>query len=181
MKPKVTVYIATSLDGYIARKDGNLDWLDTATENAPESEDFGYKSLMQTVDTLVLGRMTYEKVLSFGEWPYGDLPVIVLSSKPIAFPDHFPKTIRHSSEHPRELCERLSQEGVQHIYIDGGKTIQHFLNAGLVDEITLSIMPVILGEGIPLFGPVESDIQLHCLEATTHECGVVQIRYSVSN
>jgi len=99
-----------------------------------------------------MGRKTYEKVLSFGEWPYGDTPVVVLSRNQISFPEHLPSAVSHSSEQPAELLNRLADEGVQHVYVDGGGTIQGFLSEGLVDKITVTVIPVILGEGIPLFG-----------------------------
>jgi len=179
MKPKVSVYIATSLDGYIARKNDDIEWLDEASAGVPEGEDCGYGELMKTVDLLVLGRRSYDKVLSFGKWPYVEQAVHVLSSKPIRFPDHIPDKVSCSSETPLELCERLSAEGVQHIYIDGGQTIQRFLAAGLVDEITITMIPVLLGDGIPLFGPLPSDINLSCLSATRFDFGFVQLKYGV--
>ncbi|MEM9449905.1 MAG: dihydrofolate reductase family protein [Cyanobacteria bacterium P01_E01_bin.6] len=179
MTPKVSVFIATSLDGYIARSNGDIDWLDTANATVPDGEDCGYGELMHSIDALIMGRNSYEKVLSFGSWPYGDTPVTVLSRNPIAFPDDLPKTIQHSSEKPRELCERLSGEGVGHIYIDGGNTIQRFLAAGLVDELTITVIPIILGDGIPLFGPTKSDLSLTCVGAKAYEFGFVQLKYTI--
>ncbi|MGK7910704.1 MAG: dihydrofolate reductase family protein [Synechococcus sp.] len=176
---KVSVFIATSLDGYIARTNGDLDWLDAANVTVPAGEDCGYRSLMQTVDTLILGRKTYEKVLSFGPWPYGETPTIVLSSNPITFPDGIPDTVTHSSEDPSTLCKRLSRNGINHIYIDGGNTIQRFLSAGLVDELTITIIPILLGEGISLFGSLKTDITLSCIDAKRYEFGFVQLKYCV--
>jgi dihydrofolate reductase len=168
------------LDGFIARKNGELDWLDAANATVPEGEDCGYGEFMATVDGLVMGRKTYEQVLTFGEWPYGETPVIVLSRNPIAFPADLPKTVSHSSAAPRELCDRLSHQGLNHIYVDGGNTIQRFLAAGLVDELTITQIPILLGEGIPLFGPLEKDIQLTCIGAKTFACGFVQVQYKVN-
>lgn len=179
MKPKVSVFIATSLDGYIARPNGDLDWLDTANATVPDGEDFGYGELMQTVDALVMGRKSYEKVLSFSVWPYGDTPVTVMSRNPISFPDNLPRTIQHSSEQPQELYSRLASEDVSHIYIDGGNTIQRFLATGLVAELTITIIPVILGDGISLFGPTASDLSLMCVGAKAYEFGFVQLKYTV--
>ncbi|MBO9998945.1 MAG: dihydrofolate reductase [Cyanobacteria bacterium SID2] len=179
MKPKVSVFIATSLDGYIARPNGDIDWLDAANATVPDGEDCGYDALIRTVDVLVMGRKSYEKVLSFGSWPYGGIPVTVMSRNPIAFPDSLPKTIQHSSEQPQKLYERLAREGVSHVYIDGGNTIQRFLAAGLVDELTITIIPVILGDGIPLFGPIASDLSLTCVGAKAYDFGFVQLRYTV--
>lgn len=98
MKPKTSVFIATSLDRYIARTDGNLDWLDAAQATVPAGEDCGYQSLIQPVDVLIMGRRTYEKVLSFGTWPYGQPAVIILSSTAISFSDSIPDTVTQSSE-----------------------------------------------------------------------------------
>ena len=179
MNPKVSVFIATSLDGYIARPNGDVDWLDTANAAVPKGEDCGYGTFIQSVDALVMGRNSYEKVLSFGVWPYGDTPVTVLSRNPIVFPDSVPKTIQHSSETPRELCERLSDLGVGHIYVDGGNTIQRFLTAELIDELTITVIPVLLGDGIPLFGPTTSDVPLTCVAAKAFEFGFVQLTYTV--
>ena len=149
---KVSAYIATSLDGFIARKDGGLDWLDEANATVPEGEDCGFHAFMGSVDTLVMGRKTYEKVLSFGQWPYGEIPVVVLSRNSISFPSHLPDSLAHSSLSPRALIEQLSGQGSRHVYVDGGATIQGFLSQGLLDEITVTVIPVVLGEGIPLFG-----------------------------
>ncbi|MBE9193851.1 MULTISPECIES: dihydrofolate reductase family protein [Synechocystis] len=181
MIPKVSVFIATSLDGYIARSNGDIDWLDAANAKVPKGEDCGYGALMRSVDVLVMGRNSYEKVRSFSFWPYGDVPVVVMSSKPITFSDELPKTLQQSSESPRELCERLSGEGVAHIYVDGGNTIQRFLAARLVHELTITVIPVILGEGIPLFGPTGSDVLLTFVGAKAYEFGFVQLKYTVQN
>jgi dihydrofolate reductase len=115
MKPKGSVFIATSLDGHIARKDGDIEWLNEANARVPKGKGCGYGALIRAVDALVMGRNSYGKMLSFDSWSYGDTPVIVLSRKPIEFSDGSPETIQHSSEHPRELCERLSRDGVKHI------------------------------------------------------------------
>jgi dihydrofolate reductase len=179
MSAKASVYIATSLDGYIARKDGDLDWLNAANAIIPEGEDCGYRAFMDTVDVLIMGRKTYEQVLSFGEWPYGKTPVVVLSRNPINFPDQLPNTISHSSETPMALRDRLTAEGAKHLYVDGGVTIQRFLAEGLIDEITITIVPVILGDGIPLFGPLAADVPLKCIATRSFEFGFVQVQYAV--
>ena len=179
MRPKVSVFIATSLDGFIARKDGNLDWLDEANKAAPSGEDCGYHAFMASVDILVMGRHSFEKVLSFGQWPYEAKPVLVLSSKKIEMPERLPATVSSSSETPEALVQRLSTLGVKHIYIDGGVTIQRFLEAKLVDELTLTLVPVLLGEGKPLFGGNREDLVLKHLETKTFEFGYVQLKYRV--
>ncbi len=180
MNPKISVYIATSLDGFIARKNGDIDWLDAAV-TIPAGEDCGYYSFFKDVDAMVMGRHTYEKVLSFGKdkWHYGDTPVIVMSSQPITFVPEWPGNLHHSSETPLALCERLNGEGIKHVYVDGGITIGRFLSEGLVDEMTISLIPIILGDGIPLFDRLEADIPLKCLRTTIFECGLVQIKYQI--
>jgi len=180
MRAKVSVYVATSLDGFIARSNGDVDWLNDLQRKMPPGEDCGYRAFADSVDVLVMGRKTYEQVLTFGQWPYGKKPVVVLSSKAISFPAELPKTVSHSSEEPDALVERLTAEGAGHLYIDGGVTIQRFLAAGLVDEITIATIPVILGEGIPLFGPVAGDLWLECIETRAYRFGITQARYAVS-
>ena len=105
MKPKVSVFIATSLDGYIARKNGDLDWLDAANAMVPDGEDLGYHAFMETVDVLVMGRKTFEKVLSFGAWSYGTTPVVVLSRNSITFSPGLPGCLTHSAEEPAALWD----------------------------------------------------------------------------
>ena len=179
MTLNASVFIATSLDGYIARRDGSLDWLDEANARVPGGEDCGYRAFMDSVDTLVMGRNTYEKVLTFGAWPYGDTPVIVLSHRAIAFPAHLPGCVSHSDEAPPVLLTRLAAKGVRHVYVDGANTIQHFLAAGLIDRLTITTIPVILGDGIPLFAPGSSDIWLTHVGTTAFEFGFVQTTYRV--
>lgn len=176
---KVSVFIAMSLDGFIARPNGELDWLDAANAEASKDEDFGYQAFIETVDVLIMGRKTYEYVLNFGEWPYGQLPVVVLSRQPITFPSHLPKTVTCSSEAPIELYNRLRQDGIQHIYVDGGVTIQRFLARKLINHLTITIIPIILGVGTPLFASVPQDIWLRCLSSHTFESGFTQIKYAV--
>jgi len=179
MSIKVSVYIATSLDGFIARKDGSVDWLNEANAAVPKGEDCGFQAFMDSVDTLIMGRKTYEQVLSFGQWPYGKTPVVVLSRNPISFPPSLPDTVSHSSESPPDLLARLSREGVKHVYVDGGNTIQGFLSQGLINEITVTVIPVILGDGIPLFGSLDKELQLTHVHTTAFDFGFVQTTYSL--
>lgn len=178
MKPRISVFIATSLDGFIARKDGSIDWLNNANTNVPKGEDGGYHAFMASVDVLIMGRNTYEQVLTFGEWPYGEKKVIILSSRKIEFPAHLPKTVSWSSASPVQLVKTLSTQGAKRLYVDGGVTIQRFLQAGLVDEVTITLTPVILGEGKPLFFPLGKDVALTHLD-TRSFFGFVQVKYAV--
>jgi dihydrofolate reductase len=178
---KSSVFIATSLDGFIARENGEIDWLDAANSTVPKGEDCGYFDFMKTIDVLVMGRKTYEKVLSFGMWPYGDTPVIVLSSNKIEIPNDLVQSVSCSSESPKDLCERLSNERAKRIYVDGGATIQHFLAEGLINDITITVIPVILGSGIPLFADAGKDISLKHVTTKTYDFGFVQLTYEVKN
>lgn len=181
MKIKGVVNIATSLDGFIAREDGSTDWLDTANAMVPKGEDCGFGDFMHSIGALVMGRKTYEKVLSFGIWPYGDTPVIVQSRTSINFGDNTPATVSHSSETPLDLFKRLAAEGVDKVYVDGGITIQRFLNENLIDELTVTVIPVLLGTGIPLFGKLSGDVRLRHLKTKAYEFGFVQSSYEVEN
>ncbi|SMO93821.1 dihydrofolate reductase family protein [Gracilimonas mengyeensis] len=179
--PKISVYIATSLDGFIARKDGDIEWLHTSGQGKVASdEDFGYKVFMENIDVLLMGRNTFEKVLSFGgEWPYGKKPVIVLTSRAIEIPKEISETVSSMSGSPEEIVSALDQQGFEDLYLDGGFTIQRFLEAGLVNELTVTRIPILIGEGIPLFGPLTEDIPLKHLETQSWNNGFVQSRYKV--
>jgi dihydrofolate reductase len=180
MTIKASVFIATSLDGFIARPDGTIDWLNQANAVVPPGEDCGYKAFIETVDVLVMGRNTFEQVLSFVEWPYGTLRVVVLSRRGIAVPETLKPTVSTSAEPPELLSTRLAAEGARHLYVDGGQTIQSFLNAGLLHEITITVIPILLGAGIPLFGPLQSDIALKHVSTHAYPFGFVQSKYSVA-
>lgn len=181
MTIKSSVFIATSLDGYIAREDGDIGWLDRANANIPEGEDCGYNDFISSVDVLVMGRNTFEKVLSFNEWAYGSKPVVVLRRGQVSIPPSISATVSASSEHPRELVDRLANEGATHLYIDGGLVIQSFLREGLIDEITITVIPVLLGSGKPLFGCLDNDIELTHIATKTYEFGFVQTKYRVNH
>ncbi|QEG00094.1 Dihydrofolate reductase [Stieleria maiorica] len=181
MAATASVYIATSLDGFIARTNGNLDWLDQASSTVSAGEDCGYAAFMESVDVLVMGKNTYEKVRTLGDWPYGETPVVVLSRHPADPSIELPPGVSFSSEEPEQLHRRLSGEGAKKLYVDGGITIQRFLSAGLIDELIITIIPVLLGEGIPLFGPLGNDIHLTHRNTTTYDCGFVQVTYAVAH
>ena len=174
MTAKSSVFIATSLDGFIARQNGDLDWLDQANTTVTEGEDCGYTAFMDTVDILIMDRNTYEKVLTFCPWSY-EKPVIVLSRNPIDIPTEL-TTVTHSSETPQALHTRLSAEGAKRLYIDGGITIQRFLASGLITDLTITLIPVILGEGIPLFSRQQQDISLTHTETISYPFGFVQLK-----
>lgn len=177
---RISVFIATSLDGFIARKDGEIDWLEKANATVPAGEDCGYGVFFDSVDALVMGRKTFEKVLSFDQWPYGEKRVLVLSNQIKELPSHLPKSVSVTSAQPREIVTKLSQEGAKHLYLDGGSTIQSFLAANLVDELIITTIPVLLGEGIYLFGPIAKDISLKHIKTQVYPNGFVQTHYHVN-
>ena len=176
---KVTAYFAASLDGYIAKADGSIDWLNSASAAVPAGEDCGFKAFMNTVDTLVMGRKTFEQVLALGQWAYGATPVVVLSRKPLAIPATVPDSVSHSSESIVGLCDRLQGEGVERIYVDGGATTQGFLAAGRLNELVVTVIPVVLGGGISPFGRLEAEVKLTLLGVEEFDFGFVQMRYAV--
>jgi len=176
---KASVFIATSLDGFIARENGDLDWL-TDVESASTGQDYGHQEFMDTVDTIVVGRNTFELVLTFDTWPYSGKKVVVLSSRPNAIPPHLADGVEWLSLPPQQLVERLAAQGAKHLYVDGGKTIQGFLNAGLIDELTITRVPVLIGTGAPLFGPLNHDIRLTHIVTRQFENGFVQGKYRVA-
>jgi len=176
---KTSVYVGVSLDGFIARCDGSIDWLNEMQSLVPEGEDCGYKEFMGSVDTLIMGRKTFEQVLTFGPWHYGDTPVIVLSHNPVTIPPHLPDTVTYSSESPRVLLDRLSVEGVEHVYVDGGTTVQSFLAESLIDYVTITTVPMALGDGIPLFGPMKKDLKLTHVSTKVYDFGFVQTTYQI--
>jgi len=149
------VYIATSLDGFIATKNGGLDWLSEIPN--PEGSDFGYAEFMSGIDAIVMGRKTFEKVLTFDSWPY-DKPVYVLSRNRIKIPQDLEHKVEIINENPKELVNQLKESGHQNLYIDGGMTIQGFLKEDLIDEMIITRIPVLLGDGIPLFGKLSQRI-----------------------
>lgn len=179
MTIKCSVFIATSLDGFIAREDGNIDWLNAASAGLPAGEDCGYKLFMSTVDTLVMGRKTFEQVLTFSDWSYDSTPVVVMSQRDIPLRADAAPTVSVSHETPARLVERLAAEGKQHVYVDGGMLIQSFLSAGLIDDLTITVIPVLLGTGRPLFGPAPADVDLSHVSTHVYEFGFVQHVYRV--
>ena len=170
----MSVFIATSLDGFIARANGDLDWLPTG-----DVEPHGYDEFIATVDALVIGRKTYETVLAFPDWPYGTRRVVVLSTGALA-PAPSGAVVEQMSGSPAELASRLAASGVSHAYVDGGITIQGFLRAGLIQRIIITRIPVLLGDGIPLFGRLSHDIPLRHVTTRQYASGLVQSEYLVA-
>jgi dihydrofolate reductase len=171
---KVSVYIATSLDGFIARKNGDIDWL-TGGESG---EDYGYAEFMSDIDYVVMGRNTYEKVLTFGGWHYSK-KVIVLTSRDLTPPPGLEDKIEALQLSPHELLNEMATRSAKHIYLDGGVTIQRFLREGLVDEMTITTIPILIGEGLQLFGKLEKDIKLELIKSESFKNGFVQNKYKV--
>lgn len=176
---KISAFIATSLDGFIARPDGNIDWLTDPAYEIPK-QDFGYQIFMDSVDVLVMGRHTFEKVLTFEEWPYGTKPVVVLSHIQALIPDELASKVEVLSGTPADIVGNLSKRGFRHVYLDGGKTIQGFLRDNLVDELTITRIPILLGQGLPLFGDMSHDTRLEHVRTTGYPNGFVQSIYRVT-
>jgi dihydrofolate reductase len=169
----VSVFVGTSLDGFIARPNGDLDFLP-----AGGGEPHGYNEFFASVDALVIGRKTFESVLTFDTWPYGEKPVFVLSTRTLA-PAPRGAVVEHLSGSPAEIVSQLAARGIKHIYVDGGITIQRFLRAGLVQRLIITRVPVLIGEGIPIFGSLLRDIQLKHVATRYYASGLVQSEYEV--
>ena len=171
---EASVFIGTSVDGFIARVNGDLDFL-------PEGggEPHGYDEFMASVDALVIGRKTFETVLAYSEWPYGKKRVVVLSSRPLDFSRVRGGVVEQMSGAPGEIVSKLAARGVKHIYVDGGITIQAFLRAGLIQRLIITRVPVLIGEGIPLFGTLPSDVRLKHVATRDFPSGLVQTEYQV--
>jgi dihydrofolate reductase len=171
----VSVFVGTSLDGFIARTNGDLDWL-------PEGggEPHGYDEFIASVDALVIGRKTFEKVLTFGAWPYGEKRVVVLSSRPIDLSAARGGVVEQMGGPPAEIVSRLAARGIQHLYVDGGITIQRFLQAGLIHRLIITRVPVLIGEGVPLFGTLQRDIRLRHVATRQYPSGLVTSEYAVA-
>jgi dihydrofolate reductase len=170
---KASVFVGTSLDGFLARTDGSFDFL------PDEVEPHGYEEFMATVDALVIGRKTFETVLGFGGWAYGKKPVFVLSSRSIAAAPSG-AVVEHMSGAPADIVLQLEARGIQHIYVDGGLTIQRFLQAGLINRLIITRIPVLIGTGISLFGPLQRDISLKHVATRHFPSGIVQSEYAVA-
>ena len=171
---KASVFVGTSIDGFIARTNGDLDFLPPGG-----GEPHGYDEFMATVDALVIGRKTFETVLNFDTWPYGKKPVFVLSTRPLA-PVPPGAMVERLSGAPAEIVSQLASRGVRHVYVDGGITIQRFLQAGLIQHLIITRVPVLIGAGIPLFGALQRDIVLRHVGTRQYASGLVQSEYVVA-
>jgi dihydrofolate reductase len=171
---RASVFIGTSVDGYIARTDGGLDWLP-----ADGGEPHGYEEFIAGVDAVVIGRKTFETVLAYATWPYERKPVFVLSTSLREIRVPAGAVCELMSGPPSEVVARLAGRGIGHLYIDGGATIRGFLAAGLIQELTITRVPVLLGSGIPLFGALPQDVRLEHVATQAYPSGLVKTEYRV--
>jgi dihydrofolate reductase len=170
-----SVFIGTSVDGFIARLNDDLDFL-------PEGggEPHGYNEFIASVDAIVIGRKTFEKVLSFKAWPYGDKRVVILSSRPLDLSAAVGGIVEQMAGPPAEIVSQLAARGVHHLSIDGGITIQRFLRAGQIQRLIITRVPVLIGEGIPLFGTLPRDVRLRHVATRHYASGLVQSEYEIA-
>ncbi|WP_257312199.1 dihydrofolate reductase family protein [Geothrix fuzhouensis] len=170
----VSVFVGASVDGFIARLNDDLDWL-------PEGggEPHGYDEFLAGVDALVIGRKTFKKVLTFDPWPYGAKRVVVLSGRPLQLPSAIGSNVEQMAGSPAEIVARLAASGAANLYVDGGITIQRFLRAGLVDRLIITRVPVLIGEGIPLFSTLPRDVSLRHVATRSFPSGLVQSEYEI--
>jgi dihydrofolate reductase len=170
-----SVFIGTSVDGFIARPNDDLDFL-------PEGggEPHGYNEFIASVDAIVIGRKTFEKVLSFEAWPYGNKRVVILSSRPLDLSAAAGGVVEQMAGPPAEIVSQLAARGINRLYIDGGITIQRFLRAGQIQRLIITRVPVLIGEGIPLFGALPRDIRLRHVATRHYPSGLVQSEYEIA-
>ena len=174
MNTKNSVYIATSIDGYIADREGGLGWLDIIP--FPEGEDMGYYAFMSRIDAIVMGRKSFETVIGFGiDWPY-EKPVFVMSRTLASVPQDLVEKVFIVSGTLQEVLDEIHSRGFMRLYIDGGKTIQGFLKADMIDEMIITTIPVLLGGGVPLFGALEDRLRFDFVEAGLHFDQIAQCR-----
>ena len=183
---KCSVYIATSVDGYIATPDGGVDWLHTSVNLEADmgTEDMGFQSFMDSVDCMIMGRKCMEMISSMNltpeQWPYGDVRIVVLSNTVKEPPQNLSGKIEMYSGDIQELIIKLESSGFKHAYIDGGSTITSFINLKLIDEMTITKAPVLLGVGIPLFGKINTSVKLENVKASTFPNDFIQVKYNVN-
>ncbi len=171
----ISVFVGTSLDGFIARPDGTFDFL------PPDGgEPHGYDELIASVDAIVMGCKTFETVLALAPWPYGNKRVVVLSSRPVDLSAVSGGVVEQMSGPPAQIVAKLAASGAHNLYIDGGITIQEFLRAGLIQRLVITRVPVLIGEGIPLFGTLPGDVRLHHVATRQYPSGLVSSEYMVA-
>jgi dihydrofolate reductase len=171
---KASVFVGTSLDGFIARQNHDLDFLPPGS-----GEPHGYEEFIASVDVIVIGRHTFEKVLTMGPWPYGKKRVVVLSHRPADLSAASGGAVEQMAGTPGEIVAKLSASGAKHAYIDGGITVQEFLRAGLIQRLIVTRVPVLIGDGIPLFGSLPRDIRLKHIGTRAYPSGLVSSEYHV--
>ncbi len=174
---RLSVYIAASVDGFIARPDGDISWL--ATAGQADTIDYGFAAFMEKIDALIMGRRTFEKILTFPAWPYPQKRVIILSRTQSRLPKELSGRAELSSLDPLSVKRQLEKAGARHVWIDGGLTIQSFLAAGLITDLTVTWVPVLLGKGFPLFGHLDRDILLTHQRTASYPNGCVQSTYQI--
>ena len=169
-------YIATSLDGFIADKDGNIDWLNKVPN--PENSDMGYSKFMEQIDAMVMGRNTFETVCGFDlDWPY-QIPVFVLSNSLTELKEEYHNKVFIVNGSLQEVLDQIHKQGYNNLYFDGGRTIQSFLKEDLIDEQILTRIPILLGEGIPLFSIIHKSLDFELVDSKVHLNQLVQSHYS---
>jgi len=171
---KASLFIGVSVDGFIARPNGDLDFLP-----ADGGEPHGYDEFMASIDTVVIGRKTFETVLSLPEWPYSGKRVVVLSNHPIDSLLVQERAVEQMAGNPAEIVMKLATKGARHLYVDGGITIQSFLRECLIQRIIITRVPVLIGSGVPLFGPLERDIRLRHVATQHYASGLVKTEYQI--
>lgn len=171
----ISIFCGASVDGFIARMDGGLDWLPEG-----DGEPHGYEEFMAGVDAVVMGRNTFEKVLTLGPWPFGAKRVVVLSSRPVDLSKAAGGVVEQMAGTPAEIVARLAASGASNLYVDGGITIQRFLRAGLIQRLVITRVPVLIGSGIPLFGDLPRDLRLEHVSTRQFPSGLVQSEYKVA-
>lgn len=171
------VFIAVSLDGFIARENGDIDWL---LKRDDPGEDHGYSAFIEDKDMIVMGRGSYEKILTFDAWPY-DTPVLVLSEKlaGTSVPAELQGKVYFSNSTPRDTMVKLASQNVHRVYVDGGRLIQSFLRDALIVDMVITTVPVLIGAGKSLFGTLDNDLDMKLVASRSFPSGLVQSTYRI--
>ena len=172
---KFSVYMANSLDGFIAREDGNVDWLNNYNEE--DKTDYGFDDFISTVDIIVMGRKTFELVAAFDGWFYQDAQIVVLSNSLSEVPEHLEDKVTIYNGEIEDLVEKFDEDF--HIYVDGGSVVTQFLEKDLITDITLTTVPILLGKGIKLFSQISHEIELDLMSSESYTSGLIMSRYVV--